>query len=45
MVTAQAQDEDRERGYALGVHGYVTKPFEPTDLIALVREALAGRVH
>ncbi len=44
MVTAQVQDEDRERGYALGVHGYVAKPFEPTDLIALVREALAGRV-
>jgi two-component system phosphate regulon response regulator PhoB len=43
MVTAQAQDEDRERGYALGVHEYVTKPFEPTDLVALVREALARR--
>jgi DNA-binding response OmpR family regulator len=43
MVTAQAQDEDRERGYALGVHAYVTKPFEPAALVALVREALAGR--
>jgi two-component system phosphate regulon response regulator PhoB len=43
MVTAQAQAEDRERGYALGVHEYVTKPFEPTELVALVRGALAGR--
>jgi DNA-binding response OmpR family regulator len=43
MVTAQAQAEDRERGYALGVHEYVTKPFEPTELVALVRDALAGR--
>jgi DNA-binding response OmpR family regulator len=45
MVTAQAQDEDRERGYALGVHEYVTKPFEPAELVALVREALAGRAR
>jgi len=45
MVTAQAQDEDRERGYALGVHEYVTKPFEPTELVALVRRALAGRAR
>jgi len=43
MVTAQAQDEDRKRGYALGVREYVTKPFEPAELVALVREALAGR--
>jgi DNA-binding response OmpR family regulator len=45
LVTAQAQDEDRERGYALGVHEYVTKPFEPAELVALVREALAGRAR
>jgi DNA-binding response OmpR family regulator len=43
MLTAQAQDEDRERGYALGVHEYVTKPFEPMELVAIVRLALAGR--
>lgn len=45
MVTAQAQDEDRERGYALGVYEYVTKPFETTELVALVRRALAGRAR
>jgi DNA-binding response OmpR family regulator len=43
MVTAQAQDEDRERGYALGVHEYVTKPFEPAELVAIVRRALSER--
>jgi len=37
MVTAQAQDEDRARGYALGVQEYVTKPFEPAELVATVR--------
>jgi len=45
MVTAQAQAEDRARGYALGVHEYVTKPFEPAELVALVRDALAGRAR
>lgn len=43
MATAQAQDEDVRRGYALGVHGYLTKPFEPSALVALVRAALAER--
>lgn len=43
MVTAQAQDEDRERGYALGVFEYVTKPFQPPALVAIVRAALASR--
>ena len=40
MLSAQAQDVDRERGYALGVDAYVTKPFDPPALLALVREAL-----
>jgi DNA-binding response OmpR family regulator len=42
MVTAQAQDEDRARGYALGVQEYVTKPFEPSDLVATVRRLLGA---
>ncbi|HET9724192.1 MAG TPA: response regulator [Actinomycetota bacterium] len=45
MVTAQAQDEDRERGYALGVFEYVTKPFEPPVLIAIVRAALESQAR
>jgi DNA-binding response OmpR family regulator len=40
MVTAQAQDEDRARGYALGVQEYVTKPFEPSELVATVRRLI-----
>ncbi len=43
IATAQAQDEDVRRGYALGVQGYVTKPFEPPSLVAVVRAALAER--
>ena len=42
MLTAQAQDEDRQRGYALGVHEYVTKPFDPRALVELVRSAVAS---
>ncbi len=41
FVSARGQDEDRARGYALGVE-YVTKPFDPADLVAIVRRAVAG---
>lgn len=40
MLSARTQDEDRERSYALGVANYVTKPFEPSDLVEVVRRAL-----
>ena len=41
FVTAHAQDDDVARGYASGVEGYVTKPFEPTGLVDVVRRAIA----
>jgi CheY-like chemotaxis protein len=37
FLSARAQDEDRQRGYDLGVAAYVTKPFDPARLIKLVR--------
>jgi CheY-like chemotaxis protein len=44
IVTGRAQADDRARGEKLGVDAYVTKPFEPTDLVAVVSElAGAGR--
>jgi DNA-binding response OmpR family regulator len=42
MLTAHTQDEDHDRGYALGIVAYVTKPFDPEALVATVRDALAG---
>jgi DNA-binding response OmpR family regulator len=42
FVSARAQDEDRQRGYALGVDEYVTKPFDPAHLVEIVRRLLAG---
>ena len=41
FLTAHAQDDDVARGYASGVQDYVTKPFEPTELVETVRRAIA----
>jgi DNA-binding response OmpR family regulator len=43
FLSARAQDEDRTRGYALGVEEYVTKPFDPSHLVEIVRRALARK--
>lgn len=43
LLSARVQDEDRRRGYALGVEEYVTKPFDPAHLVEMVRRVLAGR--
>ena len=40
MLSARTQDEDRERSYASGAFEYVTKPFEPSDLVDVVRRAM-----
>ena len=41
FVTARAQSSDVERGMELGVEDYVTKPFDPLDLIDRVNNLLA----
>jgi CheY-like chemotaxis protein len=33
LLTAMAQDSDRERGFAAGADDYVTKPFSPLALL------------
>jgi two-component system phosphate regulon response regulator PhoB len=33
MVTAKAQDEDRDRGLASGADEYISKPFSPKELL------------
>jgi DNA-binding response OmpR family regulator len=44
FVTARAQSSDIERGAEFGVDDYVTKPFDPLDLIVRVN-ALLGRTE
>lgn len=40
LVSARAQEADLERAETLGVDAYVTKPFEPDELIRIVRSLL-----
>lgn len=43
MLSARAQEEDRRRGAAAGVREYLTKPFDPEDLLAAVRRLLGSQ--
>ncbi len=44
MVTGRAQGGDLERGAQVGVEAYLTKPFEPSELVDVVsRLARQGR--
>lgn len=42
MLTARAQDSDREAGRAAGAESYFTKPFSPVALLRKVDEIFAG---
>jgi diguanylate cyclase (GGDEF)-like protein len=40
MVTARAQQDEKVRGLEVGADDYVTKPFDPVELVARIRAAL-----
>ena len=42
MLTAKAQDADVFRGWSSGVSAYLTKPFNPLELVTFVRRILSG---
>lgn len=42
FLSARAQDMDIRRGYATGVNAYLTKPFDPVELLDLVERVLRG---
>jgi DNA-binding response OmpR family regulator len=41
LITARAQEDDRSHSEQIGVDAYLTKPFDPTEMVRVVR-ALAG---
>ncbi|NUT43057.1 MAG: response regulator [Thermoactinospora sp.] len=41
LITARAQDDDKRRGLGVGVDAYLTKPFDPAELIQIVRDLAA----
>jgi two-component system alkaline phosphatase synthesis response regulator PhoP/two-component system response regulator VicR len=42
MLTAKAQDTDVFRGWSSGVSAYLTKPFNPLELITFVKRIFSG---
>ncbi|TDQ47977.1 response regulator receiver domain-containing protein [Actinorugispora endophytica] len=43
LITARAQDADLRRGADIGVDAFVTKPFDPAELISIVKNLAAAR--
>lgn len=40
MLTSAVEDADKARGWDLGVDWYLTKPFDPTDLLTVIERLL-----
>lgn len=40
LFTARAQEADKKMGMEVGADAYITKPFEPTALLANIKELL-----
>ena len=45
MLTAKGQDADRVRGLEVGADYFVTKPFDPDEVLDLARQILAKELQ
>lgn len=43
LLTAKGQEYDRLQGERVGADRYMTKPFDPDDLLAIARDVLSAR--
>ncbi|NLI39594.1 MAG: response regulator [Caldisericales bacterium] len=42
VLTCRGQDEDKDRAFRLGAIEYVTKPFSPTGLVAMLKNIFSS---
>nr|YP_009314615.1 Hypothetical protein ycf29 [Liagoropsis maxima]SCW22869.1 Hypothetical protein ycf29 [Liagoropsis maxima] len=42
FLTAKGMTQDRIMGYDLGCYGYLTKPFDPAELLSMIRNILTN---
>ena len=40
LLSAAARDDELERGFELGANDFVSKPFDPKGLVAMVKQVL-----
>ncbi|MCI4626678.1 MAG: response regulator [Candidatus Magnetoovum sp. WYHC-5] len=45
MLTAKGQKFDKNKGFACGADDYITKPFDPDDIIRKTEEVLANKIQ
>lgn len=41
FLTAKGMTKDRIKGYNMGCHGYLSKPFDPEELVSLIKNLIS----
>ena len=44
LISARAQEDDKARGSHVGADAYLTKPFDPSEMIRVVRDLAGGSI-